>query len=110
MAFCCFYIRLFPTKKFLRIAYPLLATIFVQGVIFVFLFIFQCKPISYAWSSWDGEAEGECLNFDVGAAVHAIVNILLDLLIFLLPIFQLRKLNMSRKKMWQVLLMFAVGL
>ncbi|ETN45870.1 uncharacterized protein HMPREF1541_00051 [Cyphellophora europaea CBS 101466] len=109
MAFLLFYIRLFPTLKFGRIAYPLLALTFVQGTIFTFLFLFQCSPINYAWLQWDGEADGTCLNFDIGAAIHAIVNIILDFLIFALPVFQLRKLNMSKKRRWQVLLMFAVG-
>lgn len=109
MAFLLFYIRLFPTDGFGRIAYPLLAITFMQGTIFTFLFIFQCSPISYAWTQWDGEAEGTCLNFDIGAFLHAIVNIVLDLLIFALPVFQLRKLNMSKKKRYQVLSMFAVG-
>jgi hypothetical protein len=109
MAFLLFYIRLFPTRAFGRIAYPLLAITAIQGIIFTCLFIFQCSPINYAWLQWDGEASGTCLNFDVGAAIHAIVNIILDFLIFALPVFQLRKLNMSKKKRWQVLSMFAVG-
>ena len=109
MAFLLFYIRLFPTSGFGRIAYPLLAITFVQGAAFTFLFVFQCKPISYAWTQWDGEAEGTCLNFDLGAFLHAVMNILFDFLIFVLPVVQLRKLNMSKKKRWQVLSMFAVG-
>jgi hypothetical protein len=49
------------------------------------------------------------LGFDIGAAVHAIVNIALDFVIFVLPMFRLRSLKVSKKKRWQVSLMFAVG-
>ena len=109
MAFLCFYTRLFPSSPLQKVAYPLLAITFVQGTIFTFLFVFQCTPISYAWMSWDGEAQGKCLNFDIGAVLHAIINITLDFVIFLLPVRQLWKLNLSQKKKVQVLLMFAVG-
>jgi hypothetical protein len=109
VAFLLFYIRLFPTKKFGRIAWPLLAITVIQGVIFTFLFIFQCSPINYAWLQWSDDARGTCLNFDIGAFLHAIFNIIYDFLIFALPVFQLKKLNMSKKKRWQVLSMFAVG-
>lgn len=50
-----------------------------------------------------------CLDFDLGAVLHAITNILLDFLIFALPITQLWKLNLSHKKKIQVLSMFCVG-
>ncbi|KPI37839.1 uncharacterized protein AB675_3044 [Cyphellophora attinorum] len=109
MAFLCFYIRLFPTPGLRRVAFPMLALTGIQGVIFLFLFAFQCSPVAYTWLQWDGEAEGSCLGFEVGAAIHAIVNIILDFAIFALPMFQLRTLNLSKKKRWQVLLMFAVG-
>ncbi|RVX66017.1 hypothetical protein B0A52_10104 [Exophiala mesophila] len=109
MAFFCFYIRLFPRSTLQKWAYPILVITFIQGTIFTFLFIFQCNPISYAWTSWDGESEGKCLNFDVGAVLHAIFNIVLDFIIFFLPMRQMWQLNLSQKKRLQVLLMFAVG-
>ncbi|KIV93225.1 hypothetical protein, variant 3 [Exophiala mesophila] len=109
MAFLCFYIRLFPRSTLQKWAYPILVITFIQGTIFTFLFIFQCSPISYAWTSWDGESEGKCLNFDVGAVLHSIFNIVLDFIIFFLPMRQMFQLNLSQKKRVQVLLMFAVG-
>lgn len=58
---------------------------------------------------WDGVADGKCLNFDLGAVIHAIINILLDVAIFALPLTQLWGLNLSRKKKIHVMLMFSVG-
>ena len=90
-------------------AFPLIAICCLHGIIFTFLFIFQCSPISYTWTQWDGTGKGSCLDFDVGAVIHAVSNILLDFLIFALPMSQLWKLNLSRKKKFQVLVMFGVG-
>ncbi|KIW12140.1 hypothetical protein PV08_09415 [Exophiala spinifera] len=109
VAFLLFYIRLFPSPALRRVALPLLAITLIHGLIFTFLFIFQCSPVSYAWTQWDGTGKGKCLNFDVGAVLHAITNIILDFLIFALPISQLWKLNLSQKKKIQVLFMFGVG-
>lgn len=109
LAFLCFYLKLFPSPALKRIAYPLLVISFLFGASFTFLFIFQCSPISYAWTQWDGEAEGTCLNFDLGAVLHAVINIVLDLVIFAIPLTQLWHLNLSRKKKIQVMLMFGVG-
>ncbi|KAK5232368.1 hypothetical protein LTR99_010524 [Exophiala xenobiotica] len=109
VAFLLFYLKLFPSQTLRWMAYPLLVITLIHGIIFTFLFIFQCSPISYAWTQWDGTGHGKCLNFDLGAVLHAATNILLDLLIFALPVTQLWNLNLSRKKKFQVMAMFGVG-
>jgi hypothetical protein len=109
VAFLLFYLKLFPSQTLRWVAYPLLVITLIHGTTFTFLFIFQCSPISYAWTQWDGTGHGKCLNFDLGAVLHAATNILLDLLIFALPVTQLWNLNLSRKKKFQVMSMFGVG-
>src|ERR1700754_1106854 len=94
-AFLLFYIKLFPSKTFRWVAFPLLTVTLLHGIIFTFLFIFQCSPISYAWAQWDGTGKGKCLSFDLGAVIHAVTNILLDMMIFALPIWQLWNLSLS---------------
>jgi hypothetical protein len=109
LAFLLFYIRLFPSQIFRRVAFGLVALVVVHGILFTFLFLFQCSPIPYAWEQWDGTGHGKCLNFDVGAVIHALTNIVLDFVIFALPIWQLWSLNLSKKKKIHVVLMFCVG-
>jgi len=109
VAFLLFYLKLFPSQTVRWVAYPLLVITMIQGIAFTSLFIFQCSPISYAWTQWDGNGHGKCLNFDLGAVLHAGTNILLDFLIFALPVTQLWNLNLSRKKKFQVISMFGVG-
>ncbi|ETI26534.1 hypothetical protein G647_03311 [Cladophialophora carrionii CBS 160.54] len=109
VAFLVFYIKLFSSRIFRWVAFPLLVATVLHGLTFTFLFIFQCSPVSYAWTQWDGTGQGKCLNFDLGAVMHAITNILLDLLIFALPIWQLWSLSLSKRKKFQVISMFCVG-
>ncbi len=109
VAFLCFYLKLFPSPLLRKIALPLVFLTCAHGTTFTFLFIFQCSPISYTWLQWDGTGRGKCLNFDLGAVLHAGTNIILDLMIFALPVTQLWKLNLSKKKKFQVLSMFGVG-
>jgi hypothetical protein len=109
VAFLLFYLKLFPSQTLRWVAYPLLVITLIHGITFTFLFIFQCSPMPYAWTQWDGTGHGKCLNFDLGAVLHAATNILLDLLIFALPVTQLWNLNLSRKKKFQVMAMLGVG-
>ncbi|KAI1615002.1 hypothetical protein EDD37DRAFT_400218 [Exophiala viscosa] len=107
--FLVFYLKLFPSPAFRRMAIPLLVITLLHGTTFFFLFIFQCSPINYAWTLWVGQGQGKCLDFGLGAVLHAVMNIMLDFLIFALPISQLWNLNLSRKKKVQVIAMFCVG-
>jgi hypothetical protein len=109
VAFLLFYLQLFPARKIRIIATALLTLTTMHGILFTCLYILQCSPISYTWTQWDGTGRGKCLDFDLGAAIHAITNIILDFMIFALPISQLWNLNMSRKKKIQVGSMFCVG-
>lgn len=83
----------------------------LQGIIFTFIFIFQCSPVAYAWThwAWDSTGAGKCLNFGLGALIQSVVNIVLDFAIFALPVTQLWNMNLSKKKKLQVMSMFGVG-
>lgn len=72
---------------------------------------FICRPTTFFWRGWDGEHEGTC-PINVNAQTYALgaTNIGLDVLIFLIPMPQLRPLKMSRRKKFGVALMFLVGL
>ncbi|KAK5054548.1 hypothetical protein LTR84_001439 [Exophiala bonariae] len=99
IAFLCFYLKLFPSRAFRKVAYPLLGICFVYGIVFTFLFIFQCSPVSYTWMQWDGEADGKCLNFDLGAVIHAIINIFVTL-VSILRLYSMVQLDGSMNQTW----------
>jgi hypothetical protein len=78
-------------------------------MLFVLLAIFQCRPISYYWSGWDGEHQGTCLNVNGLAWSNAAISIVLDGWMLALPISQLFGLQLHWKKKIGVAMMFVVG-
>ncbi|EXA30589.1 hypothetical protein FOVG_18045 [Fusarium oxysporum f. sp. pisi HDV247] len=109
MSLLFFYLRIF----FLGLAHTLLwgTIIFnaIYGIIFTFLAIFQCSPISYSWTKWDGEHEGTCLNLNAIGWANAAISIALDLWMLAIPLWCLRSLTLHWKKKIGVAAMFMVG-
>jgi len=109
MSFLCFCLRIFPRQGFRRLAYFLLATSLAYGIAFTVTCLFNCTPVSYIWTSWDGEHSGTCINFHVFAWAHAGVNIILDVTILAIPIPELLRLSMSMRKKLYIITMFSIG-
>ena len=65
---------------------------------FVVTTIFQCDPVPGIYKIWDGVYEAKCVNTSAHIISSAGVNILLDLIVFLLPLPELMKLQLSKKK------------
>ncbi|KAH7118304.1 hypothetical protein EDB81DRAFT_667902 [Dactylonectria macrodidyma] len=109
MSLLFFYLRIF----FLGLAPKLLwgTVIFnaIYGIVFVFLGAFQCTPVSYYWTKWDGEHEGKCLNVNAIGWAHASISIALDLWMLAIPLWCLRSLKLHWKKKIGVCAMFIVG-
>ncbi|KAB5515390.1 hypothetical protein GE09DRAFT_580839 [Coniochaeta sp. 2T2.1] len=109
MSLLFFYLRIF----FLGLAQTLLwgTIIFnaIYGIIFTFIGVFQCTPISYTWTKWDGEHEGTCLNVNAIGWANASISIALDLWMLAIPLWCLRSLKLHWKKKIGVAAMFIVG-
>ncbi len=71
---------------------------------------FQCQPVSYAWTKWDGKHEGHCLNMNAQAWANAGISIALDIWIIGLPLQQLFGLSWDWRKKSQAMVMFSIGL
>ncbi|AEO54559.1 hypothetical protein MYCTH_2033980, partial [Thermothelomyces thermophilus ATCC 42464] len=104
-----FYLRIFPTRGVRRLLWATLAFNVVWGVLYFFVAVFQCTPVSYFWTHWDGEHEGKCLNSNAIAWSNAIISIVLDLWMLATPLAQIRSLKLNWKKKVGVALMFVVG-
>lgn len=109
MSLLFFYLRIFPDKMVKRLLWGTIWFNTGFGLFFVFLTIFQCQPVSFYWTKWDGEHEGKCLGINGIAWANAAVSIALDFWMLAIPLFQLRKLQMHWKKKLGVALMFVVG-
>ena len=69
LSFLLFYKRIFPGRTIQKIIWLTILFNTLYGVAFVIAAVFQCHPISYYWTTWDGEHTGRCIN--INAAVWA---------------------------------------
>lgn len=100
------------SQRFRIACYAIIALLFANMISFVVALGFQCKPISYTWTQWTGEAPyGSCINLEAQVYSSSATNITLDLIVFFLPIPKLVGLQVhdTRKKV-MVVLTFLVGL
>jgi len=104
-----FYIRVFPSTPVQRLLWGTVIFVSLWGLTFVLLAIFQCRPISFFWTHWDGLHQGTCLDISAITASNAGISIALDLWILGIPLWQLWGLKMHWKKKVGVALMFMVG-
>jgi hypothetical protein len=79
-------------------------------VAFVLATALQCIPVRIAWEHWDGEHHGKCIDLNADAWCSAAGNIILDLIVILLPMRELKDLKMNRWRKFGVMLMFLGGL
>lgn len=104
-----FYIKVFTTPGASRLLWGTAIFTAVWGIIYVIVAIFQCQPISYFWTHWDGLHQGKCLNINAITSSNAGFSIVLDLWSLGIPLWQLRKVKLHWKRKIGVALMFGVG-
>lgn len=71
------YLRIFPktvSKRFSYISWTLIGALLAYGIGFIIYCGFQCTPISYVWTQWDGEHEGYCSDFQLAVYVNSGLN------------------------------------
>ncbi|KAH9230655.1 hypothetical protein K456DRAFT_1918120 [Colletotrichum gloeosporioides 23] len=108
-----FFLRIFPTRGFRTIIWATHGLNFLVGLIYIILTFAQCRPLSLYWTGWDKNESYKnerCLDFNRFILSNAIINIILDVWMLILPLTQLYKLNLILRKKIGVMLMFSVGL
>lgn len=104
-----FYNRIFPQRK-LRIAvWVTIGVCAGYAIAFLLVSVFQCKPLSLAWTRWDGQHEGTCNNINAQVWAAASINVLLDMVMVVLPLPVIWRLEINRRKKALVMLMFSIG-
>lgn len=106
-----FYLRIFPQQWFRRACLACIGWIATSGLVFLFLQIFQCRPLSFVWLGWKGGGGGghTCLNVSALTYTAAGFSIAQDVVVFVMPIPLLTNLNASMRKRSQILFMFSMG-
>ncbi|KAF2498993.1 hypothetical protein BU16DRAFT_559023 [Lophium mytilinum] len=109
IAILWFLLSIFPDKQFRKYVFIVIGLCLAYCVAFLFATIFQCTPVSYTWTQWDGLHPGKCNNIHIQGWLSAIANITLDIFVMVLPLRQLSRLNMNWRKKMAVMSMFLVG-
>ncbi|KAK2055186.1 CFEM domain-containing protein [Colletotrichum caudatum] len=109
LAIIFFYMRIFPARGVQRVLWGTAVFIAAWGLAFVLTAVFQCRPIHYFWTKWDGLHEGSCASANAVSWSNASISIALDLWMLAIPLWQLRSLKLHWKKKVGVVLMFVIG-
>ncbi|KAF0327483.1 CFEM domain-containing protein [Colletotrichum asianum] len=106
------YLRIFhlPGEKVRIVLWVTLILNILNGLIFIFVGLFQCQPINLAWTFWTGEAMGKCIDIVQLALAHAGINIALDVWMLIIPATQIWSMNLATKKKFAIMFMFGLGL
>ncbi|KAJ4359878.1 uncharacterized protein N0V89_000434 [Didymosphaeria variabile] len=105
-----FYKKIFPYAGVQKLLWGTIAFNIMFGVAFTTASIFQCQPIRYYWTKWDGEQKsGKCLNFNALAWANAAISIAVDFWMLAIPLSQIVHLKMAARKKIAVTSMFLVG-
>lgn len=100
------FFRLFPAR-WIRLTLKIFTAFMIgHGLIFITVVIFQCWPI---YSIWDKTITGKCVDITAVGYVGAALSIVEDIFLVLLPITELRKLQVSQRQRVLLSVMFAIG-
>ncbi|KAH6658663.1 hypothetical protein BKA67DRAFT_501427, partial [Truncatella angustata] len=100
------YMRVFTARWFKFACYSCLAYCCVSLTVFTFVIAFQCTPVEAIWNRF---VTGSCLNVNAIGYSGAILSVVEDVVLIVLPIPELRKLQISGRKRIGVGLMFALA-
>ncbi|KAL7796681.1 putative PTH11-typeG-protein-coupled receptor [Trichoderma ceciliae] len=109
LALILFYMRIFPGRTVRRILWGTFIGSTLFGIAFVFVAIFQCKPVNFYWHKWDGEHHGTCVNVNFVAWSNAAISIAIDIWVLAIPLWQLKSLKLDWRRKIGVGMMFCVG-
>lgn len=100
------YHRIFTAPWFKMACKIGIAFLLTHGVAYIFVIIFQCKPIAFIWNK---HLSGKCVNLANVGLSGAIFSIVEDVAILLLPLPECKNLQIGKRKKWALGLMFSVG-
>jgi hypothetical protein len=107
---CLFLLRIFRSRTFRWVGYIMIGINSAIAITWMLLDSFHCIPVHLAWTQWEGLEQGKCINFIAATYANGIVNIIVDVVMVGMPIYEVSKLNLSQRKKIGVAVMFASGL
>ncbi|KAK5998793.1 hypothetical protein PT974_01176 [Cladobotryum mycophilum] len=107
-----FYLDLFPSMTFRRLIWATIAFHVTFCIAFVAQAFFQCLPLKFFWTQFSdkpGQHDGHCINLNAAAWANAVINVVGDIWLISIPVFQLHRLDLHWKKKVGAAIMFMTG-
>ncbi|KAF7595557.1 hypothetical protein BBP40_005592 [Aspergillus hancockii] len=106
---CLFLHRIFQSRTFRIINYTLIGISAAIAVTWALVDGLRCMPVHLAWEGWANEEPGTCIDFIDAILGNCLVNIFVDAIIIVMPVYEVSKLQLPLQKKLSVGLMFVVG-
>lgn len=105
------YLRIFPDHKFRYACYTLITIIGAASFAFTIVTIFQCTPVAAFWdkSILKSQPGSHCFDSEAFWFSYALINILLDVVILVLPIREVVKLQLPWREKAGLVAVFSLG-
>ncbi|GAM83513.1 hypothetical protein ANO11243_015010 [Dothideomycetidae sp. 11243] len=110
MALCYSYLRITSNsqaKRYRKVIFASLGFCMLFSVYYTLIVIFACTPIKKYWTP---ALPGSCLPVPMVYYVPAAVTIIIDVMLFLLPIPLVMGLHMNPRRKWGLVAAFLLGL
>ncbi|UKZ72687.1 hypothetical protein TrVFT333_000321 [Trichoderma virens FT-333] len=105
-----FYLHVFQGPNIRRLLIGTAIFNIVFGVVFFITAMAQCMPLHYYWSQfYDYPPKGSCFDLNRFAWANAGLGLVVDVWMIILPMVQIRRLNLHWKKKIGVVVMFLLG-
>lgn len=105
-----FLLRVFQHNALNRAIWATIGISLAYAVSFFLATLLQCSPINHAWLQLEEWHHGQCNNIHLQGWMSAIFNIIIDLIILVLPLYELYKLHVNLHKKLMLMFMFSLGI
>lgn len=108
MSILFFYLRVFSYPTFRRLVYAMMALATSCTIAFIVGNFTRCKPVQFNWNQ--NLPGGRCGDVRMFVCFNAASSIILDLMIWALPIPILLSLGFNKRKKYALFFIFSLGL
>ena len=102
------YLRLAVQKNYRMLIWACMAFVILTATACVTASVFQCTPIHKAWDA-AGTVPGSCINISALPYANAALDVLQDLLTYVLPMKMLYQIQIPRRQKVALMMIFAFG-
>jgi hypothetical protein len=107
MSILLVYLRIFPVQRFQYAVYGLSAILVVHGILYALLTALQCLPIVSLWNRYI--TDRQCIGANAIVYSSGVLSSFEDVAILLLPVRQVWRLQIKRRRRVMLLALFGIG-